>query len=113
VLRPCADFFFMLHDLRSGKPHLPPRTTGFGLAGALIGDLILLGSVTVTPAGLAVIDRTPPSDELARRALGQVLSEAEVHPLRTWLAFFSQEAANRVGQRLVQAGYVTPQRTRR
>jgi Golgi phosphoprotein 3 (GPP34) len=113
MLRPADEFFFIAHDLRTGKPHLPQRTTGFGLAGALIGELILLGSVTVTAGGLAVIDRTPPSDELARRALGQVLSEPELHPLRTWLAFFSQDAANRVGQRLVQAGYVTPQRARR
>jgi hypothetical protein len=37
MLRPADEFFFIAHDLRTGKPHLPQRTTGFGLAGALIG----------------------------------------------------------------------------
>jgi len=36
MLRPADEFFFIAHDLRTGKPHLPQRTTGFGLAGALI-----------------------------------------------------------------------------
>ena len=60
------DLFFVVHDSAAGRPGLHPRTVGFGLAGALLGELALDRRISVEgdPAPLRVVDRTPPSDQL-------------------------------------------------
>jgi hypothetical protein len=64
------DLYLMAHNDISGKPHLQPRAIGLGLAGGLLAELMLVGKIRISPGGVAVADRAPPEDVLARCVLG-------------------------------------------
>jgi hypothetical protein len=112
---PIADeLFFVVHDVQTGKLRLQARTAGLGLAGALLGELVLNGNLDVGNGTLTVIDGQPlPEDDLGYRVLRQLTSDRQNRSLRTWLAFFSQGAVERVGVRLSRAGQVQANKTRR
>src|SRR5256885_6055326 len=101
------DLFFFMHDDRTGRPRLHPRAVGLGLAGALLGELMLFNRLTIQDGVLAVVDDRPPRDAVIHALLDQVLAERQPHGVRTWLAFFSQGATEQVAARMVRAGHVT------
>ena len=108
------EFFFIAHDVQSGKLRLQARAAGLGLAGALLGELVLNGNLEVASGTLTVIDGQPlPEDDLGYRVLRQLTADRQNRSLRTWLAFFAQGAVDRVGVRLSRAGHVEPSKTRR
>lgn len=108
------EFFFIAHDVQSGKLRLQARAAGLGLAGALLGELVLNGNLEVASGTLTVIDGQPlPEDDLGYRVLRQLTADRQNRSLRTWLAFFSQGSVDRVGVRLTRAGHVEPSKTRR
>jgi len=112
---PLADeFFFIVHDVQSGKLRLQARTAGLGLAGALMGELVLNGNMDVANGTLTVIDEQPlPEDDLGYRVLRQLTADRQNRSLRTWLAFFAQGAVERVGVRLTRAGHIEASKTKR
>jgi hypothetical protein len=87
---------------------LHPRATGLGLAGALIGELILEGRIGIADGDLIILDRHPPTDALAHDILDLLIAQSRHRDVRTWLAFLSQDAAARVGERLMRLGAVEP-----
>jgi hypothetical protein len=101
------DLYLMAHHEMTGRPHLQPRAVGLGLAGALLAELMLLGTICIRPDGVMVTDGTPPGDGLARSVLGLVLSEHERHAAQRWLLFLARTAAADVAGRLEQSGYLT------
>ncbi len=107
------DLYLLAHHEVSGRPHLQPRAAGLGLAGALLAELMLSGSIYLRPDRIAVTDRSPPDDGLARSVLGLVASEAGQHAPRDWLLFLARTAAEDVALRLEQAGYLTRVASRR
>lgn len=107
------DFFLIAHDEQTGKIRIQERVAGIGLASALLGELALAGNLRVTRGKVSVQHAAPPGDDLAERVLEQIGSETTHEDVRTWLQFLSQGAANRVGNRLTRAGYLTPVRRRR
>jgi hypothetical protein len=107
------DYFFVVHEVQSGKLRLHVRAAGLGLAGALLGDLLLSGRIDVKSGTLTVVDTYPPEDDLADRILRQLIADRQNRSLRTWLAFISQGAIDRVGVHLTRAGHVEPTKSRR
>ncbi|MBS2963030.1 GPP34 family phosphoprotein [Actinocrinis puniceicyclus] len=105
------DFFLMAHDETSGKPRLPERIAGLGLAAALLGELALSGRVEPRDGTVAVLDAAACGDELAGRML-EFLKQ-EQHPTRTWLAFFGGSAHEEVGLRMVGDGLLVRASRRR
>jgi hypothetical protein len=104
-----ADQYFLIaHEDRTGRSRLHPRATGLGLAGALIGELILEGRVGIADGDLMILDRHPPADALAHDILDLLIAQSRHRDVRTWLAFLSQDAAARVGERLMRLGAVEP-----
>jgi hypothetical protein len=104
-----ADQYFLIaHEDRTGRSRLHPRATGLGLAGALIGELILEGRVGIADGDLIILDRHPPTDALAHDILDLLIAQSRHRDVRTWLAFLSQDAAARVGERLMRLGAVEP-----
>ncbi len=100
------DLYLMAHHEVTGKPYLQPRATGLGLAGALLAELVLAGTLLVWPDGIAVANRRPPADELAGLVLGHLIGERELHPAREWLLFLGRTATPQVAGRLEVAGYL-------
>jgi hypothetical protein len=104
-----ADQYFLIaHEDRTGRSRLHPRATGLGLAAALIGELILEGRVGIADGDLLILDRHPTTDALTHDILDLLIAQPRHRDLRTWLAFLSQDAAARVGERLMRLGAVEP-----
>lgn len=101
------EFFLVAHDDVTGKCHLHPRIVALGLAGALLGELVLFRHVTVRSGVVVVIDSRPPDNALTHTVLDHLLSEPEPHPVRTWLAFLAQTSCDGVAGRLERAGYLS------
>jgi len=107
------DLYLLAHHEITGKPHLQPRAVGLGLAGALLAELMLSGNAYLWPDRIAVTDRSPPEEGLARSVLGLLVSEPEQHAPRDWLLFLARTAAEDVARRLEQSGYLTRISSRR
>jgi hypothetical protein len=104
-----ADQFFLIaHEDRTGRSRLHPRATGLGLAAALIGELVLLGRVRAVEGELHVVNREPPGDVLDHTVLDLLLAQPQHRDIRTWLAYLAQDAAAKVGERLIRVGVVEP-----
>jgi hypothetical protein len=101
------DLYLLAHADQSGRPLLQPRPLGIGLAGALLAELMLAGSITLWQGGVAVARGPWPDDDLQRHVLGLLAGEAEPYPVRDWLVFLARAAAGDVAQRLERAGYLT------
>jgi hypothetical protein len=109
-----ADQYFLIaHEDRTGRSRLHPRATGLGLAAGLLGELLLEGRVRIIEGDLHIVSRQPPSDALAHDVLDLLIAQPQHRDVRTWLAFLSQDAAIRVGERLMRLGAVEPVTRRR
>ncbi|MFD0919380.1 GOLPH3/VPS74 family protein [Saccharopolyspora rosea] len=108
------DFFFTAHDDVSGRPRLSPGATRLGLAGALLGELVLFGRITVAESeGIAVHDDRPPPDALAHAVLDQIVRDGGSTSLRDWLVFLSRTSYEWIGQRLERTGQALATSARR
>jgi hypothetical protein len=104
-----ADQYFLIaHEDRTGRSRLHPRATGLGLAAALIGELMLDGHLELIDGDLFIANRQPPGDALSHDILSLLIAQPQHREVRTWLAYLSQDAAVRVGERLIRAGAVEP-----
>ncbi|MFF5173079.1 GPP34 family phosphoprotein [Micromonospora sp. NPDC000089] len=107
------EFFLIAHNDSRGKAKLHAGATGLGLAGALLGELVLFGRITVANGLVTIVDRRPPPDALAHTVLDQLVGEPQHQELRTWLSFLAQSSTGSVGERLSRAGVLRRQETRR
>jgi hypothetical protein len=109
-----ADQFFLIaHEDRTGRSRLHPRATGLGLAAGLIGELVMQGRIRAVDGELHVVNLEAPGDALAHGVLDLLIAQPQHRDLRTWLTFLAQDAADRVGERLIRAGVVEPVTRRR
>jgi len=99
------DLYLMAHHERTGRPLLAPRAAGLGLAGGLLGELILADAIRICH-GDVITGPAPPHDVLADTILRQVAGEAAPRPVADWLAVLSRTAHDGVARRLEQAGYL-------
>jgi Golgi phosphoprotein 3 (GPP34) len=95
---------------------LHAKLTGLGLAGALLGELMLGGRVTIEhvegQARLVPVDTAPTGDALTQKALDHIVDEPW-HPFRTWLHFCARTAHADVAARMTAAGLLRRVRVRR
>src|SRR3954452_15551417 len=88
-----ADQFFLIaHEDRTGRSRLHPRATGLGLAGALLGELMVSDGVRAYEGDLYVVSREPTGDPLSHDLLDLLIAQPQHRELRTWLAFLAQDA---------------------
>ncbi len=107
------DLYLLAHDERTGKPVLPPRPLGTGLAGALLTELMLTRCIGLRSDTAVVIGQDVPRTALVGHVLLKLIAdEPSPLPVRAWLGFLSQTAARDVALRLEQAGYLTHIRSR-
>jgi hypothetical protein len=102
-----ADQYFLIsHEDRSGRTRVHPRAIGLGLAAGLVAELTLLGRVRVCDGEVAVVNRATPGDALAHSILELFVAQPQHRELHTWLAYLAQDAAVKVGERLLRSGAV-------
>ncbi len=100
-----------MHDNVTGRPRLHPRLASLGLAGAVIGELMLAGRVTLDLAPgrdrLYVTARDAAGDPLAQSVLDHLVAEPH-HPLITWLHFFARTIYADVTAVMIAAKLLNP-----
>lgn len=107
------DLYLLAHNEVTGRSHLQPRALGLGLAGALLGELLLSGNLYLKPDQVVIGDDQPPRDGLACHVLGLVAGEPGQLPPRDWLLFLARTASEDVARRLARDGYLTRDTSRR
>lgn len=107
------DFFFAAHDDVNGKIRLTDRAAGLGLAGALLGELVLFRRITLERGYAVVVDHRPVRDALVNVVLEDVLAETEPRPVRDWLRYLGRNSYELVAQRMMRAGLVRTAQGRR
>lgn len=96
------DLYLVAHHEQTGKPHVQPRALGMGLAGGLLVELLLSGSIRLWRGVIITAGGVPPPDDAARSVLRLVTSEREHLPARDWLLFLARTATGDVACRLEQ-----------
>ena len=107
------EFFFLALDDRTGRPRLSPKVLGLGMAGALLGELLLEDRITIEGDRLRVLSLRPPADALTHTTLDRLVAETTPHPVRTWLVFLARTAVEQVAERLWRGGHIQREQTRR
>ena len=124
------EFYLLAHHNVSGAALLHQRAVDIGLAGCLLGELLLSGWATVELVDAQPIvtaldrrevelgDLVTQSDRPARVPLDRgvwntVVREPRRLPVRQWLAVLGHDAAEQVADRLVEAGHLKVGRSRR
>lgn len=107
------DFFLIAWDtVGSGAPRLHPQIAALGLAGALLGELVLAERIAIRGSDVWVLDRRPVRDRLAQSVLNKMAESVERVDARSWLAFLARNSVTRVAVRLTDAGLVERERSR-
>jgi hypothetical protein len=114
VLLLADDYFCIAVDEHSGRPRASPRVTGFGLAAALLAELVLSGRLEIQADQVHPIDGNPPADALSGWVHGQMVSHPQHCAPQTWLEFLGPRAVDAVARRLAskQIVQVVAQRRR-
>lgn len=122
------DYFRLAHSDTTGRPLLHPRALGTGLAGALLGELVLGGHVAVEAGAVRLLEygqrARPPQNALAHAVLDQLRAEqlagpgdpfrpADIRSASNWLNYLGLDAVSRVGDRMTRANHVVPLTPRR
>lgn len=101
---PLADDYFLLaHDEYMGKSRLNPSILGAGLAGALLGELMLARriGIRVETCQIEVVEHRPPACPLAHAVLDQLEHHPDQRDVRLWLQFLGKSSYGRVAGRLI------------
>ncbi|GAA2028903.1 hypothetical protein GCM10009839_30250 [Catenulispora yoronensis] len=96
------DFFLMVHDDPSGRPRLPGRILGLGLACAQLAELARRDAIRVTDGTIMHVTAASESEPISG-LLGEVLGAIKAEPgrpVRDWLDFLGGSAAQRIGNGL-------------
>lgn len=102
-----ADLFYKIaHHGGSGTSRLHPTTTGYGLAAALLAELMVSGHLDTDGENVIVVSRQPPGNALSHAILDVLTAEPQYHPLKDWLRFFGRTAATDVANRMIRTGEI-------
>jgi Golgi phosphoprotein 3 (GPP34) len=111
------DLYLIAHHEVNGKPYLPPRALGAGLAGGLLTELMDGDPPAVTLHGGYIVPVPAASGDLFARyartgepvrqhVLDLIAAEPAPRPARDWLLFIGHSAATEVAGRLERSGYL-------
>lgn len=105
---PLADELFLIgHDQYSGKAQISDSALDTGLAGAVLGELVLAGRLGVADdTRIEVRDQRPYGERVSDAALAEILKQSESHPVRAWVEYLRDHARTMVAPRLVQTGLI-------
>ncbi|SDM85848.1 GOLPH3/VPS74 family protein [Allokutzneria albata] len=107
------DYYLIAHDDVTGTARCGEGRAGLGLAGALLGELVLFGSIDIERRNIVLLDAPSPGDALARALLEELVRNSDVTSVPDWLQYLSQKAQSQVVQRLLHAGHIRPTEVRR
>src|SRR5919201_4176433 len=110
---PLADELFLIgHDEYTGKSVINGTLLDTGLAGAVIGELVLAGRATVSGGRVVVQDPQRTGEPVSDAALAEMLKHPKPYTVRAWCEYLRDEVREIVGRRLVAGGVVRREQSR-
>ncbi len=107
-----ADELFLLgQDEKSGRSAISEISLATGLAGGLLGELLLGGMIQLQDGRVAPLRQRPPADSVTHAVLERIVAERRLLTIQTWLSYIRQDAYPAVARRLAFTGVVTSVRT--
>lgn len=105
---PLADELFLVgHDQYSGKSQISDGALDTALAGAVLGELVLAGRLSIGDDTIVVVrDQRPHGERVSDAALAEILKQHEAHPVRAWVEYLRDHSRTMVAPRLLQAGLI-------
>jgi hypothetical protein len=108
------DLYLICFREQTGRAVVTDAVAGLGLAGGLLGELVLGGHLLVHDGLLYPAAGVPaPSDLLLWEVLRAVAGQRQPQDVGTWLRFLATDAVNDVRHRMCAAGLLARARTRR
>lgn len=114
--RVADELYLIAHHENTGRPYLPPRSLGVGMAGGLLAELMAAQAPAVTvDRGHVVPLCSPhtgqaagvrPDEPVAGRVLDLIMAESPPRLARDWLLFLGSTSAAQVAGRLERSGYL-------
>jgi hypothetical protein len=110
---PLADELFLVgHDEYSGKPIVNSVILDSGLAGAVLGELLLAGRLVIDDNRVQVYDPRAYGESVSDAALAEIVRQQENHPVRAWVEYLRDDVREMVGRRLVASRIVEREESR-
>lgn len=105
-------FWLMAHSEHSGSPKLATDIRGLGLAGALLGELMVDGDIELGDEQYVFISRYAGRrrDEASAWAINEIARVRTAAPIANWVLHLRDPAQDHVVQRLVEADIVELER---
>jgi hypothetical protein len=100
-------FFTMWNTTNSGLPRVHPARAALGLAGALIGELVLRNRLTIAGEHLRLVDTRRIGENVADGVLASIAACPQHTAIRTWLDYLAKRAVTDVTGRLIGARLLT------
>ncbi|MFB9236874.1 GPP34 family phosphoprotein [Plantactinospora siamensis] len=111
-LRLADELFLIGHDEYTGKPKANDELLGTGLAGAVLGELLINRRISCSGGKVAVIDQRPWGEVVSDAALGELQRRMGTYVVRAWVEHLRDNAREAVGRRLVALGMVRREESR-
>lgn len=100
-----ADLFYMIVHDETGAPRLHQAAVEYGLAAALLAELVHSGRIEIdVNERIRIMRRDPPSNLLGHEVFETLLVEPKEHPLRNWIRFFGLNSVTKVADRIARTG---------
>ncbi len=105
---PLADELFLVgHDQYSGKAQISDGALDTALAGAVLGELVLAGRLSIGDDTVVIVrDQRPHGERVSDAALAEILKQQQAHPVRAWVEYLRDHSRTMVAPRLVHSGLV-------
>ena len=103
-------FFLISHDEFSGRPAVSIEWVECGLVGAMFGELIIEGRLSIKDGRIVVLDREPVDGGLADSLVNTVDQQTNSHRVRTWAEELGPDAYRIIAERLIASGTLRRER---
>jgi Golgi phosphoprotein 3 (GPP34) len=104
---PLADELFLVgHDEYTGKAIVNNTILDSGLAGAVLGELLLAGRVTMVDNRIVMRDPRPYGENVTDAAMAEILKRREDYPVRAWVEYLRDDVREMIARRLISAGMI-------
>ena len=110
---PLADELFLIgHDEYSGKTIISGEVLDTGLAGAVLGELLLAGRITIAEGKVTLEDDRPYGEGVSDAAIAEIRRKGNTFAVRSWVEYLREQVREIVARRLIAAGLIRTEQAR-
>jgi hypothetical protein len=107
------ELFLVAHDPYSGRAHAGPKVVDTGLAGAVLGELVLSGRLLIADdSRIYLPDARPSGEPVTDAAIVRVAEQVAPHPAQAWVEYLRDHTRDAVVTRMLRAGIIQQPRPR-